>query len=155
VDSAFISAGLTADSINRYDSQALALALKYSIVYGKISSTSLVGFYSESANSLHPLYKPNIVKNYYGIFFDGTPLVPGGSADLNDGVVHELQKVSMPPAGTLVDVIRQTPNLKLLAAAIKASNLEDTYSKLFPPVYGGAPQYYTMFAPSDDAFKKF
>src|ERR1700744_994310 len=62
VDSAFISAGLTADSVNRYDSQGLALALKYSIVNGKISSTSLVGFYSESAKSLHPLYKPNIVK---------------------------------------------------------------------------------------------
>jgi uncharacterized surface protein with fasciclin (FAS1) repeats len=88
VDSAFISAGLTLDSINKYNPQALALVLKYNIAYGKISSTSLVGFYAQDVPSQNPTYKPRITKNYYGIFFDGIPLVAGSSVDLGDGALH-------------------------------------------------------------------
>lgn len=150
VDSAFIGAGLTLDSINKYDPQALAMALKYGIVYGKISSGSLVGFYAEDVSALDSLYKPNLVKNYYGVFFNGVPLVPGGSIDLNDGVVQELQKVALPPAGSLLDIIKKTPNLTLLAAAIKVSNLENKYATI-----GVNSTYWALLAPTDDAFKKF
>lgn len=150
VDSAFISAGLTLDSINRYDPKALAMALKYGIVYGRISSASLVGFYAEDVGGLDSLDKPNLVKNYYGVFFNGIPLVPGGSTDLNDGVVQELQKVALPPTGSLLDIIQKTPNLTLLAAAIKALNLESKYSTI-----GVNSTYWALFAPTDDAFKKF
>ncbi len=150
VDSAFINAGLTLDSINRYDPKALAIALKYGIVYGKISTESLVGFYAEDVNTLDTLSKPNLVKNYYGVFFNGIPIVPGGSADLNDGVVHELQKVALPPAGTLTDIIKKMPNLSFFAATIKALNLETKYSGLATNSY-----YYELFAPTNDAFKAF
>lgn len=150
VDSAFISAGITLDSINKYDPQTLAQVLKYGIVNGRISSTSLVGLYSEDVTTLNMLYKPTITKNYYGIFFNGVPLVAGGSADLNDGVVQELQKTSFPPVGTILDVIKKAPDLTMLAAAIKALNLETKFSTI-----GVNSTYWTLLAPNDNAFKKF
>lgn len=150
VDSALISAGLTTDSINRYDPQALAMALKYGMVNGRISSSSLVGFYTADVTSLNTKYKPNLVKNYYGIFFNGIPFVKQGSADLNDGVVHKLQKAALPPAGTLLDIVQKTPELSLLAATIKALKLEDKYSSL-----SSDSNYYTLLAPTNEAFKKF
>lgn len=151
VDSAFISAGLTLDSINRYDPQTLATALKYGIVNGRISSTSLVGFYAEDVTSLDTLSKPNLVKNYYGIFFNGVPIVPGGSTDLNDGVVHELQKVALPPTASLIDIIKKTPDLSLFAEAIKSLNMESKYAMLNNNSYA----YFELFAPTNEAFKAF
>jgi len=122
VDSAFMNAGLTLDSINRYDPQTLASVLKYTIVYGKISSSSLIGFYAQDVSSLNATNKPNLTKNYYGIFLNGIPLVTGASTDLNDGVLHELTRVPFPPTDNLFTLISKNKNL---------------------------------FAPTDDAFKKF
>lgn len=150
VDSALIKSGLTADSINRYDPQVLAMILKYGMVKGKISSSSLVGFYTADVTSLNTKYKPNLVKNYYGIFFNGVPLVQNGSIDLNDGVVHQLQKAALPPVGTLLEVVQKTPDLALLAVAIKALKLEAKYSSL-----GANSTYLTLLAPTNEAFKKF
>ncbi len=61
VDSAFTKAGLTQDKINAYDAKALGLLLKYMIVKGELSSSSLIGFYSEDANALNPVYLPRII----------------------------------------------------------------------------------------------
>lgn len=148
VDSAFTIAGLTLDSINKYDPEALAQVLKYSLVYGKIGGSSLVGFYAQNVFSLNPTYKPNLTKNYYGIFLDGIPLEAGGSTDLNDGVVHKLTRVPFPPANNVFEMISKAKNLTLLTAAIKKMGYETKYSTL--------PQgYFTFFAATDDAFKKF
>jgi uncharacterized surface protein with fasciclin (FAS1) repeats len=158
VDSAFISVGLTLDSINRYDPQALSLVLKYSIVYGEISSSSLVGFYSEDAFSLNPTYKPRIAKNYYGIFLDGIPLVNGGSIDLGDGVVHELRRLAFPPTGNLFEMISKSPDLTFFTAALKRIGY-DTKISAAPvvPSYvtGDGALYWTVFAPTNNAYKVF
>lgn len=151
VDSAFTNVGLTLDSINRYDPQALASVLKYAIIYGKISGASLVGFYAQDMFSLNATYKPNLTKNYYGIFFDGIPLINGGSVDLNDGVLHEVGRMPLPPINDIFSIISKTENLTLMTAVIKKLGLITKYTTAFPNNNG----YYTLFAPTDDAFKKF
>eukprot|EP01132_Coremiostelium_polycephalum_P023670 gene23670-28229_t len=158
VDSAFINAGLTLDSINRYNPAALALILKYNIVYGKIGSGSLVGFYAEDALSLNGTYRPRLMKNYYGIFLDGAPLVTGASAELGDGVVHELRRMVFPPTTNLFDLINKSPDLTFFAAALKHIGYDKVLSLPPPPdpnVSGDAALYYTVFAPTDAAYKKF
>jgi uncharacterized surface protein with fasciclin (FAS1) repeats len=147
VDSAFINAGLTLESINNYDPEKLALIFKYSMLYGRISSSTLIGFYSQDMINRHPSLKPRLNKNYYGIFFNGIPLVSGGSSTLPDGVLHELPRVPFPQNGNLLEMIRQQPDLTFFAAVLDrtgyAINLtQDDGSGIY------------VFAPDNDAYKK-
>jgi uncharacterized surface protein with fasciclin (FAS1) repeats len=158
VDSAFINAGLTLDSINKYDPQALALVLKYNIIFGKISAASLVGFYAEDVPSQNPKFEPRITKNYYGIFFDGIPLIDGSSVDLGDGALHELKRMPFPPTTDIFDLINKSPDLTFFAAALKHIGYDAMLSvppPPFPGITGDAALYYTIFAPTNEAYKKF
>lgn len=158
VDSAFINVGLTLDSINKYDPQALALVLKYDITFGKISAASLVGFYAEDVQSQNPTFKPRITKNYYGIFFDGIPLVAGSSMDLGDGALHKLKRMPFPPTTDIFDLINKSPDLTFFAAALKHIGYDAMFSVPPPPnpyITGDAALYYTLFAPTNEAYKKF
>lgn len=157
-DSAFINAGLTLDSINKYNPQALSLVLKYTIAYGKISSASLIGFYTQDVPSQNPTHKPRIAKNYYGIFFDGIPLVTGASMDLGDGAVKELSRMPFPPATNIFDLISKSPNLTFFATILKHMGYDTILSVPPPPsiyVTGDDALYYTVLAPTDEAYKKF
>ncbi|WP_316843902.1 fasciclin domain-containing protein [Pedobacter psychrodurus] len=160
VDSAFIKAGLTLDSINKYDPQTLSGVLKYGMVYGKVSSGSLVGFYQQDAASKNGTYKPRVNKNYYGIFFDGISLINGGSTDLNDGVLHELNRVPLPPTTNVFATISKTPDLTIYTAILKRIGQDGALSVPPPinpnnPDYSDLGLYYTVFAPTNDAFKTF
>lgn len=151
VDSAFINAGLTLDSINRYDPQALALVLRYAIVYGKISSSTLVGFYSQPVKSQHPTLQPEVTKNYYGFYFNGIPAVSDGSQTLADGVLHELKRVPIPQEGNLWDLVQRDPDLTLFLACVKHAGAPYVdYLKGTSPVLATS----TVFAPVNDAYKK-
>lgn len=148
VDSAFINAGLTLDSINRYNPDSLALVLKYGMLYGRISSSTLIGFYSQDMLTRHPSLKPRLNKNYYGIFFNGIPLLPQGSSTLADGVLHELARVPFPQSTNLMDWIRLQPDLSFFAAvldrtgyAVKVATADDQRGRL-------------VFAPINDAYRK-
>jgi len=154
VDSAFINAGLTLDSINKYDPQALALVLRYNIIFGKISAASLVGFYAEEVPSQNPTFKPTINKNYYGIFFDGIPLVNSSSVDLGDGAVHELIKMPFPPVTDIFDLINKSPDLTFFAAALKHIGYDARLSAPGPNLGNSSP-YWTVLAPTNEAYKKF
>jgi len=158
VDSAFTRAGLTLDSIGKYDPQALSQVMKYTLVYGKISSQGLVGFYQQDALSKNATYKPRLNKNYYGIYFDGIPLVTNGSTDLNDGVLHELTRVALPPTNNLFATINKIPSLAIFTAVLKKIGQADVISVPPPknpynPNEGDGGLYYTVFAPTNDAFK--
>ena len=154
VDSALINAGLTKDIINGYDTATLAGILRYAMVYGRIGSASLIGFYSQDVLSLNTSYQPRLTKNYYGIFLDGIALVKNGSFELGDGVLHKMQRLPHPPAGNLMELIGSSPDLSYYAAAINHIGWD----------FSGAPntgqtddngKYYTLFAPTNEAFIKF
>ncbi len=147
VDSAFINAGLTLDSINKYDPESLALVLKYGMLYGRISSSTLMGFYSQDMQSRHPSLRPRLNKNYYGIFLNGIPLLPANSVTLADGVLHELTRLPIPQSANLLDWIRQQPNLTFFAAVLDrtgfAAQVADT-----------DPRGRLVLAPVNDAYKR-
>lgn len=149
VDSAFINAGLNLAAIEKYNAADLSALLKYSIVNGKLSSTSLLGFYSQEVTSLNVNYRPTITKNYYGIFFNGIPVASQGSISLNDGVVHELQRLPLVPKGNLYETIANTPSLSLYAAVLKHTGNDTQLTTLSTD---GRP--FTVFAPDNEAWRK-
>ncbi len=155
VDSAFIAAGLTAEKINNYDPKQLANILRYHIVYGRLSGSSLVGFYTQDVLSEHAVYRPTVARNYYGIFFNGIPLVQG-NIELGDGVIHKLARVAFPPAGNLWQVIQQDPDLTFYAAAIERINYTGNLN-FTPPIQVYQFYYWnlTVLAPNNEAFKAF
>ncbi|WP_142684944.1 fasciclin domain-containing protein [Chitinophaga polysaccharea] len=147
VDSAFMNAGLTLDSINKYNPDSLALVLKYGMLYGRISSSTLMGFYSQDMVSRHPSLKPRLNKNYYGIFFNGIPLLPEKSATLADGVLHELARVPFPQSANLMDWIRRQPELTFFAAVLDRTGYASQ-------VANTDPLGKLVFAPVNEAYKK-
>lgn len=158
MDSAFVNAGYTLDNISKADPETLAATLKYSILYGRISSKSLVGFYTEDTRSKDSTAKARLIKNYYGIFFDGIPLIPPLSRELNDGILHVLGRMPSPPVDNIYSIISKSPDMTMFAAVLRKANLADKYSKP-PPTFpystpGDGTMYYTLFAPNDDAFRK-
>ena len=152
-DSAFLRAGLTLDSINRYQPDSLANVLKYAIIYGRISSASLVGFYSETPVSLNAAARPMLIKNYYGIYLDGIPLITNGSQDLADGALHTLDRVPFPPSGSLYQLISKAPDLSLFTAVINRVGYVNKLD-MKPAITASNPEgFYTVFVPTDAAFK--
>lgn len=150
VDSAFIQAGLDLAVIGKQNSDDLAALLKYGIVHGKLSSTSLLGFYSQQVTCVNPDYRPTITKNYYGIFFNGISVSAKGSVTLNDGVIHELQRFPLLPAGNLYTTIAGMPNLSLFLAALKRSGNDVMVKTGW--WFDGRP--ITVFAPDNNAWRK-
>ena len=142
---AFNEVGLTADKIASYDPAALSDILAYHIVIGRISSKELVGFSRANVAALYKGLKPNVTKNYYGIFFNGIHVL-NGNFQLEDGVVHKLDGLSLPPVDSMMKVLERQPDLKCFTAAMKRSKLLQGLI---------ASDTLTLFAPQDDAFKKY
>jgi uncharacterized surface protein with fasciclin (FAS1) repeats len=159
VDSAFKTAGLTADSISKYDPAALALILKYHIAFGNLGSSTLIGFYTQELITLNPVYRPTLSKNFFGIFVNGIPIIKADIV-LGDGVIHKTGRIAFPPVGNLMQEITHQPDLTLFATAIRTLKL-DTFLVKSPPVpinpYVppiGIPTV-TVMAPDDNAFREY
>ncbi len=159
VDSAFMAAGLTADSINRYNRDSLSRILKYQILSGKFSSTDVIGFVTASVTSLDSVYKPFIQKNYFGIFLNGIP-VTEGNIELGDGVIQKIGKVAFPPTKTVLQMIDSLPELSYFAAMVKdVPQFSQVLSQFNPSIpyyssyaaFGGDPGL-TVLAPINSGF---
>ena len=170
-DSAFTAAGLTADVVNNYDKQALRNILSFHIIPGRIGSATVTGFISDSMQSLNANYSPIITQNYYGLFLNGVKIIKGNIVT-TDGVLHEINAVSFPPANNLLQTLDRLPNTKMAAyifhkslpMSIFATDPGQFFKKLGPNESGfqlqmntGGITYNscTFLIPSDDAFKKY
>lgn len=156
VDSAWLAAGLSGDKIQAYDPQALAAILRYCMVVGRLGSASLVGFYSEDVRSRDTV-KPTLVKNYYGIFFNGAPMVDP-DIEAGDGVLQEMGQVVMPPSMNLLDLVSSQPDLHCMAIALRQIGYDSYLTVLPDPGISANRSYssgYTLIAPTDSAFVQF
>jgi uncharacterized surface protein with fasciclin (FAS1) repeats len=63
----------------------------------------------------------------------------------SNGVIHVIDTVMIPPPSNIVDTLVNDGRFTTLVAAVKAAGLADTLSGTGP---------FTLFAPTDDAFKK-
>jgi uncharacterized surface protein with fasciclin (FAS1) repeats len=157
VDSAMQVAGLTADKISTYDPAKLAEILQYHFIYGRLSSTSLIGFYTQDVRTQNLSYRPTFTKNYYGIFLNGIPFLEANII-AGDGIIHKLGRVALPPVGTLEDVLLQTPDLSMFAATMHILGYDESLKQHNPvtlPITGLLDSTFTMFTPTDAAFKTY
>ncbi|GFR92084.1 transforming growth factor-beta-induced protein ig-h3-like [Elysia marginata] len=63
----------------------------------------------------------------------------------SNGVIHVLNAVMLPPAGTIVSALAACPEFKILVKAVQVGGLVETLS---------GPGPFTVFAPTDKAFRK-
>ena len=82
------------------------------------------------------------------MFMEGKVLIDGAEvivADIetDNGVVHVIDAVLLPPTITVVDIIVNSPDHEILEAAVLAAGLA-------PALSGPGP--FTVFAPTDAAF---
>lgn len=170
VDSAFSAAGLTSDKIAAYPVDQLRNILSFHILPGRIGSSTLTGFLSDSLQSLNSRWSPVVTQNYFGTFLNGVK-VTQGNINLADGVLHKLSAVCFPPTGDMLATLDSLPNTKMAAyilhqsagLSIFATNPSTLFLPM-PPQGGYHIQYFysstiynssTMLIPSDDAFKAY
>jgi Fasciclin domain len=120
VNSAFLSAGLTADSIGGFDPAALRNLIGYSLVTGRIGSATLQGFVTDSAVSAVSPFPPLLTQNYFGLFIDGIPVTQGNIA-LADGILHKTARIALPPTGSLLQLLDSLPNTTMAAYIVNNS----------------------------------
>ncbi len=118
---------------------ALTRILTYHVVSGSASSSSLSN--NQYVTTLNG--KQVVVKIISGSIFINNAKVTVKDINTDNGVVHVIDAVLLPPA-TVVDIVVNSPLLNTLKTAVIAADLAGTLS-------GKGP--YTVFAPTDRAFE--
>ena len=118
----------------------LADILLYHVVGAKAMSTDL-----SNGQMITTLLGKDIevTINGEGVFINDAK-VTVADLEADNGVVHVIDAVLLPPVVTVVDIVVNSPAHDTLEAAVIAAGLADDLS-------GEGP--FTVFAPTDDAFK--
>ena len=130
----------TVDALLQDPTGNLAKILLYHVANGTALSTDL-----SHGQTVTTLLGQNIEVsvNNEGVFINEARVI---LADIpaENGVVHVIDAVILPPAATVVDVVVNSPVHNTLEAAVIAAELADDLS-------GAGP--FTVFAPTDEAFE--
>ena len=134
----------TVDTLLKPENLAkLKSILLYHVVSGAVMSSDEVKLTSANTLEGDPV---NIKVDMGNVYINDAKVV---TADIktSNGVIHVIDTVLMPPQklGTIVDVATADGRFTTLVAALQAAGLVDTLK-------GDGP--FTVFAPTDDAFKK-
>jgi len=146
-DTAFTGSGITSAVISSLPASQLSAILLYHTLPAKIMAADVPAgpnakVVTAGGDSVF------VTKNAKGVFVNGIPVVQADIA-ADNGVIHAIARVLLPPAGNLVQVAQADSSLTyLVAAVLRAStgstNVADVLSA------GGI---FTVFAPTNDAFR--
>lgn len=151
-DKAFMNAGFpTIDDLTALGVDALSNILLYHVVSGKIFSTDIAVATNTPVTTLqgstlyvtkkeNPLPTRKVNVNGSGVYI--------ADVDLGNGVMHDINRVLIPPAGTVVDAAIANPDLSYLVAAVLRASQGST--DVLGILNGEGP--FTLFAPNNDAF---
>ena len=121
------------------DIPALTAILTYHVAAGKVMSTDLSN--NMMVTTLNGK-KATVTISEAGVFINGAKVTVADIA-ADNGVVHVIDAVLIPPTVTVVDVVVNSPDHTTLEAAVIAADLAGTLSGTGP---------FTLFAPTDAAF---
>ncbi|KAK3099137.1 hypothetical protein FSP39_000017 [Pinctada imbricata] len=144
-DRAFAALGQdTLDALGN-DTKKLGDILKYHVVSGIIKYQDL----HSNEMMLDSLLGQKIRVNYYytsrrTVTVEGSRIVYPDKMGSN-GVIHRINKVMLPPAGNIVEVLKQDGNFSTLLTAVGAAGLSNFFLQEGP---------YTLMAPTDHAFER-
>lgn len=144
---AFKAAGLdTEEKINGYPVEDLKKIVLYHVL-GKEYMASAIPMGTTELPTANDL-KTYVTKSAAGVFVNGIK-VTKADIDAKNGVVHLVGKVIMPPSKNIVELAQANNQLTyLVAAVVRASEGTTNVAKLLSD-----PGAYTVFAPTNDAFK--
>jgi uncharacterized surface protein with fasciclin (FAS1) repeats len=118
------------------DTDALTNVLTYHVVQGEYSAAGL-----EELSSIETLQGEPIVITQGSVILNGVMVQQ--SVDADNGVIHVIDEVLLPPEFNIVETAVNTAGFSTLAAAVEAAGLLDALQ---------ADGSYTVFAPTDAAF---
>ncbi len=142
-NAAFEAAGIT--DLSDYTQEELQNILLYHVTAGNITSAELEAGAVTTASE-EEFY---LSMNNNGVYINGNTMVSMTDLEADNGVVHVLNGVLMPPANNLAQIVinrteAENPEFTLLLRAILRAELATTLA-------GEGP--YTVFAPTDAAFE--
>lgn len=146
-NNAFAAAGLgTEAAINAVPEATLRQIILYHVLAQKYVSGSIPTATIQLATAAESdVY---VTKNSNGVFVNGSAVI-AADIDAQNGVVHVINKVLMPPPGNLVQLAQSNTNLSFLVAAVVRASQGNT--NVAAVLSGAGP--YTVFAPTNTAFQ--
>jgi transforming growth factor-beta-induced protein len=140
-DEAFakLPAGTVESLLKPENKDQLVSILTYHVVSGRVPASAVVGL--KGAKTVNG-QRLNIASTDVGVTVDSSNVV---STDIqcSNGIIHIIDTVLLPEAGTIADVATATGTFETLLAAANAAGL-------VPTLQGDGP--LTVFAPTDEAF---
>lgn len=140
-DEAFAAIGLDSRAaINGVPVETLRGILLYHVLASKVLAAQVPSTSTEL--TMLSNQKAYIESSAAGVFINGVQVV---SADISSksGVIHAVNRVLLPPAGNIVDVVAGDDRFTFLVAAVLKADLAGALS-------GAGP--LTVFAPTNEAF---
>lgn len=150
-DAAFTAAGITTANLSNIPEATLRTILRNHILPGRTTALSFIigpnGAYVNINRdfiftSTYLSTTPG-VGAFGGVYFNGVKIV---NTDYlaNNGVIHTIDGLLLPPVGNITATVALNPNLTYLAAALATSGLDVTLNNLNGAV--------TLLAPNNAAF---
>ena len=140
-DALFTELGITLDDLSEEQVRNIVL---YHGIGSSVRSTDLSNGYVSTLNTASPDADALslLINIDNGVFINGTTQVTMADIDADNGVVHVINEVLMPP--TVVDHAIANNNFTSLVSAVVAGGLADDLSTEGP---------FTVFAPTNQAFE--
>lgn len=159
------------DTLNRVDPQILKAVAGYMFGLGKLDTANLPNTLNGEIKSIggHTLYCTKVLTTFSlnGVnvtakrpYINGHPITTINIPFPNNGIMHELGEMILPPVGTIAEsidtiVLRKDTTLTYLKAALaKASTATGAGSVNLNSILASAGPY-TLFAPSNAAFRTY
>jgi len=143
---AFMASGITQEAINSMAAADLKDLLLYHTLTSKVTAANVPAGPNAEVTSANgdKLY---LTKDSRGVFVNGWKVTSADMAASN-GVIHAVERVLMPPKGTIVQMAQANENLTyLVAAVLRASQGSTNVAQVL-----SAEGNLTVFAPSNQAF---
>jgi uncharacterized surface protein with fasciclin (FAS1) repeats len=146
-DTAFTGSGITSAVISSLSASQLSAILLYHTLAAKVVAADVPAgpnakVVTAGGDSVF------VTKNTKGVFVNGIPVTQADiSAD--NGVIHAVARVLLPPSGNLVQTVQADTSLTyLVAAVLRASTGSTNVAGVL-----SAGGIFTVFAPTNNAFR--
>ncbi len=122
--------------------ETLTPILLYHVLGTEKKSSSLTAGYYPTLSPAQGNYASMYITISGGVYIDKDTKVVKADIDVKNGVIHNIDKVLLPP--TVVDIAVDNSNFSILVEAAVKANLAETLAGTGP---------YTIFAPTNTAFE--
>ncbi|MDF7816248.1 fasciclin domain-containing protein [Runella sp. MFBS21] len=150
-DAAFTASGLDLSTVNSLDVNTLRTVLQYHVLGTTITASAVPTANNTEVPTLAGA-NAYVTKNDGGVSINGARVI---TADVkaDNGVIHVINQVIMPPSGNLLQVAQANPNFTFLVAALnKVIQANPSVGATVTSVLTGTTPF-TVFAPTNTAFQ--